>query len=165
MKAPTIENFGFHHWEEVKEIYRLGLLTRTATFETEVPAYENWVKKFHARLLWVAGLDNVVVGWAGLQPVSARKVYAGVAEVTIYMHPDFGGKGIGTALMDYLVRESERAGIWTLFAAIFPENKASIRLHEKSGFRKIGYRERIAQLDEQWKDTILYERRSQVVGV
>lgn len=154
-----------HHWAEVAEIYRLGLLTRNATFETEVPPFEIWDQKFHPHLRWVAISAGKVAGWAALMPVSARKVYAGVAEVSIYIHPDFLGQGIGKKLMEHLITESEKAGIWTLYASLFPENTASIRLHESSGFRKIGYREKIAQLDGIWRDTWIYERRSSRVGI
>lgn len=104
------------------------------------------------------------VGWTGLLPVSTRKVYEGVAEVSIYVHPKHNGKGIGTALMKYLIDESEKAGISTLYAAIFPENVASCKLHASAGFRLIGYREKIAQL-EKWRDTVIYERRRKIVGI
>jgi phosphinothricin acetyltransferase len=153
------------HWNEVKEIYRLGIATGNATFETVVPAFDEWHKKFRPELLWVATLAGVIVGWAGLQPVSVRQAYRGVMEVTVYVHSDHIGKGIGTALMNHLVKESESSGIWTLYAAIFPENVASIRLHEAAGFREIGYRERIAELNGKWRNTVLYERRSQIIGI
>ncbi len=161
----SIQLFAEQDWKAVSEIYQLGLLTRNATFETEVPDYETWIKKFHANLLWVGVLHNEVVGWAGLQSVSARKVYEGVNELTIYVHPHHGGKGIGSQLMKYLIEESEKAGVWTLYAAIFSENTASIKLHESAGFRKIGYRENIAQLDGKWRNTVLYERRSKIIGI
>lgn len=157
--------FRKEHWHSVSEIYHHGLLGRNATFETEVPDFGSWNKKFHAHLRWVVLLNSKIVGWAGLLPVSARKVYDGVAEVSIYVHPDFAGKGIGKQLMNHLVVESENAGLWTLYASIFPENKASIHLHKLHGFREIGYRERIAQLDGKWRDTILFERRSNVTGI
>jgi L-amino acid N-acyltransferase YncA len=160
-----IEQFEPQHWQEVSEIYRLGLLSRNATFETEVPDFASWNKKFHDHLRWVVVLENKIVGWAGLLPVSVRKVYEGVTEVSIYVHPDFVGKGIGKQLMNHLIVESEKAGIWTLYASIFPENKASIHLHVSNGFREIGYRERIAQLDGKWRDTVLFERRSKVKGI
>ena len=160
----TLQKFVKDNWNEVSEIYRQGLLTRDATFETEVPDYETWIKKFHGHLLWVAILDSKVAGWAGLQPVSAREVYKGVVEVTIYVHNQFAGKGIGTALIKHLIDESEKAGIWTLYASIFPENTTSIRLHVTHGFREIGYREKIAQLDGKWRNTILFERRSKKIG-
>jgi L-amino acid N-acyltransferase YncA len=160
----AIRSFHKDDWKSVSGIYAQGLQTRNATFETEVPAYENWIKKFNPELLWVATLNDNVIGWAGLQPVSVRKVYEGVSEVTIYIHRDFGGKGIGSALMTHLIDESEKTGIWTLYASIFPENTTSIRLHLSNGFREIGYRERIAQLDGKWRNTVLFERRSKKVG-
>lgn len=160
----AIRPFHKDDWKYVSAIYGQGLQTRNATFETELPEYENWIRKFHPDLLWVATSDNKVTGWAGLQPVSVRKVYEGVVEVTIYIHKDFGGKGIGSALMAHLVTESEKAGIWTLYASVFPENTASIRLHSSNGFREIGYREKIAKLDGKWRNTVLFERRSKIAG-
>lgn len=161
----VIENFDAVHWSEVSEIYRHGVETRNATFETTLPDYDTWIKKFHHHLLWTACADHRVVGWAGLQPVSPRAVYKGVVEVTIYLHPDHTGQGIGSKLMHHLIAESENAGIWMLYASIFPENTASIRLHQKAGFREIGYRENIAQLDGRWRNTVLFERRSKIVGI
>lgn len=160
----SIRLFHSGDWNEVRDIYEQGLLTRNATFETQAPDYNSWIKKFNHQLLWVAVEDKNVIGWAGLQPVSVRKVYEGVVEVTIYIHNDAAGKGVGTALMKHLITESEKAGIWTLYASIFPENTASIRLHVGNGFREIGYREKIAQLDGKWRNTILFERRSKIVG-
>jgi L-amino acid N-acyltransferase YncA len=156
----SIRLFKESDWREVSLIYRHGINTANATFETEVPDFQAWIKKFHAHLLWVAAMDSHVVGWAGLQPVSARKVYEGVTEVTIYIDPQHGGKGIGTELMKHLILESEQAGIWTLYASIFPENTSSIRLHVSNGFREIGYREKIARLNGQWRNTVIFERRS-----
>jgi L-amino acid N-acyltransferase YncA len=156
----TIRSFREADWNVVSDIYRQGIETSNATFETQVPNYGDWIKKFHAHLLWVVVIDKAVVGWAGLQPVSPRKVYEGVAEVTIYIDPKHGGNGIGTELMKHLISESEQAGIWTLYASIFPENTASIRLHVSNGFREIGYREKIAQINGKWRNTVLFERRS-----
>lgn len=162
----TIRNFESKDWNAVKIIYEQGLLSRNATFETETPDYDAWIKKFHPHLLWVAVINKEeVVGWAGLQPISVRKVYDGVVEVTIYIDADHCGKGIGSTLMKHLIDKSEEAGIWTLYASIFPENVPSIRLHLSAGFREIGYREKIAQLDGKWRDTVLFERRSKKIGV
>jgi L-amino acid N-acyltransferase YncA len=161
----SIRLFSKADWNRVAEIYRQGLETRNASFEREVPDYETWIKKFHSHLLWVAIFEEKVVGWAGLQPVSVRKVYEGVVEVTIYIDAEYTGKSVGTSLMNHLITESESAGIWTLYSSIFPENKASIRLHVSRGFREIGYRERIAQLDGKWRNTVLFERRSKKVGI
>jgi phosphinothricin acetyltransferase len=161
----NIRAFKSADWDKVSEIYRQGLETRNATFETVVPDYDTWIKKFHPHLLWVAEVDDRVIGWAGLQPVSIRKVYEGVVEVTIYIDSNNSGKGIGKALMNHLVNESEKVGIWTIYASIFPENIASIRLHLSSGFREIGYRERIAKLDGKWRNTVLFERRSKNSGI
>jgi len=161
----TIRNFDSRDWDDVKIIYEQGLLSRNATFETEAPDYDAWIKKFHSHLLWVAVINKEVVGWAGLQPVSVRKVYEGVVEVTIYIDVNHSGKRIGSTLMKYLIEKSEESGIWTLYASIFPENIASIRLHLSAGFREIGYREKIAQLDGKWRNTVLFERRSKKIGV
>ncbi len=160
-----IRNFEEKDWPVVADIYRLGLLTRNATFETEAPDFNNWIKKFYPQLLWVAKRQNNVVGWAGLMPVSARYVYRGVMEVSIYIHPESNGMGIGKLMMNHLINESEKAGIWTLYASIFPENIASCKLHSSAGFRLIGYRERIAQLEGKWRNTLIYERRSQTIGI
>jgi len=160
----SIRLFKSDDWSAVCDIYEQGLRTRNATFETQAPDYDSWIKKFNPHLLWVAVDEGKVLGWAGLQPVSVRKVYEGVVEVTIYIHNDSVGKGIGTSLMKHLITESEKTGIWTLYASIFPENTASIRLHTGNGFREIGYREKIAQLDGQWRNTVLFERRSKIVG-
>src|SRR5690606_27423924 len=118
---PLIRPFIPKDWSAVREIYHLGVLTRNATFETEIPAYEVWKNRFHPHLLWVALLNEEIIGWAGLQPISIRKVYEGVVEVTIYIHPDQGGRGVGLALMSHLIAESERSGIYTLYSSIFPE--------------------------------------------
>lgn len=161
----AIRPFVKDDWHSVSDIYRQGLLTRNATFETEVPDYDFWLKKFDPRFIWVAVIDLQVAGWAGLQPVSARQVYRGVMEVTVYIDVSRIGHGIGTSLMKHLVTESEKVGVWTLYAAIFPENTASIRLHQTAGFREIGLREKIGQLDGKWRDTVLFERRSKIVEV
>lgn len=163
--ALIIRQFHPNDWQDVAIIYAQGLQTGHATFETEVPAYETWIAKFLPHQLWVANWNEKVVGWAGLQPVSTRKAYEGVVEITVYIHRDFFSKGIGSALMDCLILESEKSGIWTLYSSVFEENIASIRLHRKHGFREIGYREKIARLHGTWRNTILFERRSKIIGI
>ena len=147
-------------WEAVRAIYLEGIATRHATFETVAPEWNQWDAGHlpHSRL--VARLDGAVAGWAALSAVSARKVYAGVAEVSVYVGAPARRKGIGRSLLRALIEESERRGIWTLQAGIFPENSASIRLHTNLGFRVVGTRERIACLDGRWRDVTLMERRS-----
>ncbi|QNN42688.1 GNAT family N-acetyltransferase [Pedobacter roseus] len=152
------------HWEEVRIIYLQGIATKQATFQTDAPAWEEWDKGHLAGLRYVAIIDGNVAGWAALTPVSGRCVYAGVTEVSVYIHEAFRGKGVGKALLQKLVTESEASNIWTLQSGIFPENTASIALHEKLGFRKIGYREKIGKMDGVWRDTVLMERRSKITG-
>ncbi|MFT5916662.1 MAG: L-amino acid N-acyltransferase YncA [Bacteroidia bacterium] len=113
----------------------------------------------------VAEIDTIIVGWFALSPVSSRCVYGGVAEVSVYVANDFSGQQIGTKLLEKLIEESEKNGIWTLQAGIFPENKGSLKIHTKLGFREIGYREKIGKMDGVWRDTILLERRSNKIGI
>ena len=148
----------------VMEIYRQGLATGNATFETTVPAWEDWDGGHlkHSRLVVRDGQQ--ILGWAALSPVSGRCVYGGVAEVSVYVGESGRGKGVGSALLTALIASSEKEGIWTLQAGIFPENEASIKLHLKHGFREVGRRERIGKMNGVWRDTILLERRSRVVN-
>ena len=144
----------------VMRIYEMGLETRNATFETEVPTWEEWdaLHLKHSRFVYV--VSEKVLGWAALSPVSSRKAYQGVAEVSVYVDTEFAGRGIGSQLMEKLILSSEENGIWTLYSSIFPENKATFQLHKKFGFRFIGHREKIGQLDGIWRDTLLLESRS-----
>ena len=151
-------------WPEVARIYAEGIDTGYATFETNVPDWEAWSQNHMSTGRLVAESDSSLLGWAALSPVSSRCVYGGVAEVSIYIGKNSRGRGVGLKLMEALIPESENSGIWTLQSGIFPENAASIKLHEKAGFRRIGYRERIGNLKGVWKDNILFERRSQHVG-
>ena len=153
------------HWPAVKAIYEEGLATGQASFETEAPDWPNWDAAHlpHSRL--VALLGAGVTGWAALAPVSRRAAYAGVAEVSVYVAGRSRGQGIGRRLLLELIQQSEAAGIWTLVASIFPENVASIGMHEGCGFRLLGRRERIARQHGVWRDTVLYERRSAVSGL
>lgn len=150
-------------WEAVKEIYLLGIATGNATFQTEAPSWDDWDKGHLAFGRIVALIDDKIVGWCALSPVSSRCVYAGVAEVSVYIHTDYLGKGIGSELLNLLVTSSEENGIWTLQAGIFPENAASVKQHEKAGFRIIGRREKIGKMKDLWRDTLLLERRSTTI--
>ncbi|MCH4823223.1 GNAT family N-acetyltransferase [Gramella lutea] len=149
----------------ILNIYRLGLETRNATFETRVPTWEEWNKKFHRHSRLVFTEENTIKGWAGLTPFSTREVYKGVAEVSIYVHPSFHGEGIATRLLKALIPSSEEHNTWTLFSSVFPENNATIKLHENLGFKLLGRREKIAKLEGVWRDTLIFERRSQRVGI
>jgi len=149
-------------WPSVVDIYAQGLSTKNATFQTEAPTWEEWNKGHIEGLRFVATINEIVAGWAALSPVSSRPVYSGVMEVSVYIHEDFRGMGIGNFLLQRLITESETKNIWTLQSGIFPENLSSIALHEKLGFRKIGYREKIGKMDGVWRDTVLMERRSEI---
>ncbi|MGB6150881.1 MAG: N-acetyltransferase family protein [Pricia sp.] len=151
-------------WKAVANIYSEGIDTGFATFETKVPTYEIWDKAHMKSCRVVATAEGLVIGWGALSPVSSRCVYGGVAEVSVYVGKNAWGKGIGRLLMETLISESEKQGLWTLQSGIFPENSGSIRLHEKVGFRYIGKRERVGKLHGVWKDNLLFERRSSVIG-
>ncbi|UOQ72127.1 GNAT family N-acetyltransferase [Hymenobacter cellulosilyticus] len=161
----TILPFTAAHWPEAQAIYEAGLATGNATFQTTAPSWDEWDQGHlrHSRLVAVDDAGRVL-GWAALSPVSGRCVYGGVGEVSVYVAADARGQGVGRQLLAALVAESEAQGMWTLQAGIFPENTASIRLHEAAGFRLVGRREKIGQLGGIWRDTVLLERRSSVVG-
>ena len=164
MARYVIEAMQEGDWPQVREIYAQGIATGDATFEQEPPSWEQWTAGHLPGCRLVArGKDGAALGWAALGPVSNRRVYAGVAEVSIYVGAGSRGQGIGSALVAALIASSEQASIWTLQAGIFPENAASIAMHQKAGFRVVGRRERIAQMDGRWRDVLLLERRSQVV--
>ena len=146
-------------WDAVSRIYRQGIETGNATFETTVPDWSDWDESRLQVCRFVARDRGTIVGWAALSPVSSRQVYSGVAEVSAYVDADHQRRGVGGSLMDALVAGSERAGVWTLQAGIFPENEASLALHRRFGFRVVGRRKQIGQLHGQWRDTILVERR------
>jgi phosphinothricin acetyltransferase len=152
-------------WDTVRAIYLEGIATGQATFETEAPSWEQWDAGHHPFARLVARSDGQVVGWAALSPVSRRRCYGGVAEISIYVAESARGNGIGRQLLQQLIAESERHGIWTLQGGTFPENTASLRLQKSCGFRELGRRERVGQLNGVWRDTVLTERRSPDVGV
>ena len=152
-------------WEQVREIYLEGLATGQASFETDAPGWEEWNQSHHKHSRVVVSLEGRVIAWAALAPVSSRECYAGVAEASLYVTHSYRGKGVGKKLLQALIEASERNGIWSLYGATFPENIDSIRMQMACGFRVVGRRERIAQLHGVWRDTLITERRSKVVGV
>lgn len=162
-KVLTIYAMKPDDWPGVRSIYEEGLQTGHATFETVSPAWDEWNARHHQFCRLVARRDDAIRGWTALSPVSSRSVYAGVAEVSIYVAASHRGQGAGGVLMADLVSASESAGIWTLQASIFPENNASIALHLRHGFRLVGRRERIGRLHGRWRDTVLLERRSSII--
>ena len=151
-------------WPAVRQIYVEGIASGQATFETEAPAWEAWAGNHNAFGRLIAMVDHEVVGWAALSRVSSREVYRGVAEVSVYVAEKSRGHGFGRVLLEALIQEAEKNGIWTMQASIFPENEASIELHRHCGFREVGRRERISKLNGIWRDTVLLERRSSLVG-
>ena len=160
MAHVIIDQMSMSDWEKVREIYLEGIRGGHSTFETDAPSWEKWDEGHlqFARLVMRDG--ETVLGWAALSPVSKRHVYRGVAEVTVYVSKGAQGRGIGRALLEALIAASEKNGVWTLQASIFPENTASVQLHLRCGFREVGRRERIAMLNGVWRDTLLFERRS-----
>jgi L-amino acid N-acyltransferase YncA len=152
-------------WPAAAEIYRQGIATGLATFQQEVPGWEAW-NKAHLTVCRIAAVaKNEMAGWAALSPVSARPVYAGVTEVSVYVGEEFRGQKIGSLLMDALILESEANGIWMLQSGVFAQNETSIRLHLRHGFRQVGYREKIGCLNGVWHSTVLLERRSLIAGL
>jgi len=159
----TIRDLRPDDWPAVRTIYEEGIRSGDATFETETPSWERWGAA-HPELRIVAERDGSVVGWAALSPASARHCYRGVGEVSVYVAEEARGAGLGRTLLSELVERSEQAGYWTLTAGVFPENEASIRLHKACGFREVGVRERLGELRGVWRDVVLLERRSTLVG-
>jgi L-amino acid N-acyltransferase YncA len=152
-------------WESVRAIYLEGIATGNATFETAAPEWAKWDAAHRSDCRLVAREGSAVVGWAALSPVSSRKVYEGVAEVSVYVAASARSKGVGKLLLRSLIEESERRGVWTLQAGVFPENVPSIRLHEEFGFRRVGVRERVGKMGDRWRDVVLLERRSRTAGI
>ena len=161
MHTETINKANF---KEVQRIYQEGLDTGIATFETTVPNWEYWNDNHQTFGRIIAKNDTNYLGWAALSPASKRQVYSGVAEVSVYVSEEFRGQGIGKFLLDNLIKISEKNNIWTLQAGIMRANKSSIKMHQNCGFRIVGYKEKIGQLNTIWLDNIILERRSQITG-
>jgi len=159
----AVRPFVKEDWSSVSKIYEDGISTGIATFETEVPDFETWNKKYIESCRIVASQNEKLVGFAVLSLVSHRYVYRGVAEVTLYVDKDYRGNGIGKILLTELIKQSETHGFWTLQASIFSENLASINLHKKCGFRIVGIKEKIGQLNGKWHDNHFLERRSKII--
>jgi phosphinothricin acetyltransferase len=165
MTGITLRPLRAEDWPAVRQIYEQGIAGGHATFETTAPPWEEWDRNHVQGCRLVAVEGDVVLGWAALWPASDRCVYGGVAEVSVYVSDDAQGRGLGTLLLQELVRASEGEGFWTLQAGIFPENVGSVRIHEKCGFRVLGTRERLGKMGDRWRDVLLMERRSPSVGV
>jgi L-amino acid N-acyltransferase YncA len=163
MDAPEIQPLTADHWPAVSAILEDGIAMGDATFETAAPGWAAWDRDHLPGHRLVAAVDGQVVGWAALSPVSERCVYAGVAEDSVYVAAAATGRGVGRALLERLVAGADAAGIWTIQAGIFPENRASLALHRRCGFRTVGVRERLGKLGGRWRDVVLLERRSPLV--
>ncbi|MCL6571547.1 MAG: GNAT family N-acetyltransferase [Bacillus sp. (in: Bacteria)] len=152
-------------WEEVKSVFLEGIASGNATFQTDAPSWENWDQGHLVDCRFVARTEGKVVGWTAVSPISSRCVYSGVAEVSVYVSKHVKGTGIGSKLLNNLINVSEHKGIWTLQSGVFPENISSLKLHHKFGFREVGLRENIGKMNGVWRDVVLLERRSKLVGI
>jgi L-amino acid N-acyltransferase YncA len=150
-------------WPAVREIFEQGIAGKNATFETEAPSWEAWDRSQLDGHRWAAVEGGRVVGWVAAHPVSSRPCYRGVVEHSVYVDDDWQGRGIGRALLERLVESTEEDGIWTIQTGVFPENEASLALHERCGFRVVGSQERLGKLDGVWRDVVVLERRSEVI--
>jgi L-amino acid N-acyltransferase YncA len=161
----AVKTFNQQDYPDVKRIYQQGIDTGNASFQSVAKDWLEWDSSMLKCCRLVAVQDKLIIGWAALSPISSRDVYSGVAEVSIYLAKSAQGKGIGHLLLSRLITDSESNHIWTLQAGIFPENEASIELHKKNGFRIIGVREKLGQMGTLWRDVVLMERRSKLVGI
>jgi len=161
----TLRTLNVTDWDQVAKIYKEGIETGNATFQQSIPSWDDWNKGHISACRIVAEVNHEVAGWSALSAVSSRPVYAGVAEVSVYVGNKYRGQQIGTKLLEAIIVESEANGFWTLQSGIFPENKSSIAIHKKQGFREIGYREKVARMNGMWLNTVLMERRSTVTGM
>lgn len=155
-----ITNLLPEHWDTVKTIYEEGIATGNATFQTTAPSWEEWDAAHNKKPRLVAIENDTILGWAAITPVSGRCVYAGVGEVSVYVSAAARGKGVGKQLLQALITESEKENLWTLQAGVFPENLASLAIHQVCGFRIVGTREKIGKMNGVWRDTVLLEKRS-----
>ena len=160
-----IREFKPRDYLAVQRIYQQGIDTRNATFQNTVKTWEEWDSSMLPTCRLIAATHNDILGWAALSPVSSREVYSGVAEVSLYVANEAKGKGVGQSLISALIAESEKHNIWMLQSAIFPENVASLAVHKNNGFRQLGVRDKLAQMDGVWRDVVFMERRSNVVGI
>jgi len=160
----VISSMGESDWDDVRRIYAEGIATGNATMETAPPPWESWDSAHRPDCRLVARDSGRMLGWAALSRVSERCAYGGVAEVSVYVSQEARGRGVGRRLLEELVRASEEAGVWTLQAGIFPENAASLSIHQRCGFRVVGVREKLGKLGSAWRDVALLERRSERVG-
>ncbi|MDF2949743.1 MAG: sortase-like acyltransferase [Sedimentibacter sp.] len=159
-----IEEMRASDWTQVADIYMDGINTKIATFQSAIPSWEEWDKGHCESCRLVARVGDAILGWAALSPVSSRCVYAGVAEVSIYIGKQYQGQKVGTTLLKKLIEVSEENGFWTLQSGIIKENISSLNLHKNCGFREVGYREKLGKMDnEKWHDVVLVERRSKIV--
>lgn len=148
------------------EIFQQGINGGNATFDSTAPTWEVWDMNHFSNCRFVIEDENEhILGWCALKPISNRDCYSGVAEVSIYIADEIQGKGFGTLLLKKLILDSEENGFWTLQAGIFPENNASISLHQKQGFRIVGTRDKIGKMNGEWRDVVLLERRSRIAGI
>lgn len=161
----TIAPLTATHWDGVRAVYLEGIATGNATFQQAAPDWLGWNKSHLPTCRFVAKFESQILGWAALSPTSDRCVYAGVADVSIYVAQAARGTGIGSRLLSKLIDKSESEGIWTLQAGVFPENTVSLALHTKAGFRIVGIRERLGSLNGRWRDVVFMERRSSFIGV
>jgi L-amino acid N-acyltransferase YncA len=158
--AVDIRDLRPEHWSEVARIYAQGIATGNATFETEVPRWEEWDAAHLPEHRFVAETEGSVLGWIALAPVSSRCCYGGVAEVSAYVAEGAHGQGVGSVLLERVIESAEAVGLWTLETGVFPENEASLALLKRFGFREVGVRERLGQMNGHWRDVVLLERRS-----
>jgi phosphinothricin acetyltransferase len=161
----TIRPFVKSDFPSVKGIYQQGIDSGEATFQEQAKDYDVWNESLLPSCRLVAESNRQIIGWAALSSTSNRCVYSGIAEVSVYVSSNSQGLGVGNSLLEALIKASEEEGIWTLQAGIFPENKASIHIHSKNGFKVLGIREKLGQMNGIWRDIVFMERRSKVVGL